>query len=78
MFTIYAGNTTPTHIPNGEPGNEPIVDLPFDPTAATYTYRFDFYLYSVKFYTDDVLMKEWTYDLPLDKMQLFLNAWYPL
>jgi hypothetical protein len=28
MFTIYAGNTTPTHIPNGEPGNEPIVICP--------------------------------------------------
>jgi beta-glucanase (GH16 family) len=42
-----------------------------------HTYRFDFYPNSVKFYVDEVLMKEWTDGLPSDKMQLFLNAWYP-
>lgn len=83
MFTTYAKNEdgspnlTPTHTTNGEPGNEPPMTLPFDPTAGMHTYRFDFYPGSVKFYADDALMKEWTDGLPSDKMQLFLNAWYP-
>jgi beta-glucanase (GH16 family) len=83
MFTTYAKNEdgspnlTPTHTTNGEPGNEPPMTLPFDPTAGMHNYRFDFYPNSVKFYADDVLMKEWTDGLPSDKMQLLLNAWYP-
>lgn len=83
MFTTYSKdadgspNLTPTHTTNGEPGNEPPMTLPFDPTTAMHTYRFDFYPDSVKFYADGMLMKEWTDGLPSDKMQLFLNAWYP-
>jgi beta-glucanase (GH16 family) len=55
MFTTYAKNAdgspnlTPTHTTNGEPGDEPPMTLPFDPTAAMHTYRFDFYPNSVKF-----------------------------
>jgi beta-glucanase (GH16 family) len=83
IFTTYAENAdgspnpTPTHTTNGEPGNEPPITLPFDPTAGMHTYRVDFYPNSVKFYVDEALMKEWTDGLPSDKMQLFLNAWYP-
>lgn len=83
MLTTYAENPdgspnlTPTHTTNGEPGNEPPMTLPFDPTAGMHTYRFDFYPDSVKFFADDVLIKEWTDGLPSDKMQLFLNTWYP-
>ena len=83
MFTTYAENPdgspnlTPTHTTNGEPGNEPPMTLPFDPTAGMHTYRFDFYPNSVAFYADGQLMKEWTDGLPSDQMRLFLNAWYP-
>ncbi len=83
MFTTYAKNSdgspnlTPTHTTNGEPGNEPPLTLPFDPTAGMHTYRFDFYPGSIKFYADGALMKEWTDGLPSDSMRLFLNAWYP-
>lgn len=83
MFTTYAENPdgspnyTPTHTTNGEPGNEPPLTLPFDPTAGLHTYRFDLYPGSVRFYVDGVMMKEWTDGLPRDKMKLLLNAWYP-
>ena len=83
MFTTYSENPdgspnyTPTHTTNGEPGNEPPLALPFDPTAGMHTYRFDLYPGSVRFYVDGVMMKEWTDGLPTDKMKLLLNAWYP-
>jgi endo-1,3-1,4-beta-glycanase ExoK len=83
MFTTYAKNPngspnyTPTHTTNGEPGNEPPVTLPFDPTAGMHTYRFDLYPESVRFYVDGVMIKEWNDGLPTDRMKLLLNAWYP-
>src|SRR5215207_3063266 len=83
MFTTYAKNPdgspnlVPTHTTNGEPGNEPPMTLPFDPTAGMHVYRFDLYPGSVRFYADGVLMKQWTDGLPTDKMKLLLNAWYP-
>src|SRR5918995_411434 len=64
MFTAHAENPdgtpnlTPTHTTNGEPGNEPPMMLPFDPTASMHTYHFDFYPNSVAFYADGQLMKE--------------------
>ncbi len=83
MFTTYAENPdgspnlVPTHATNGEPGNEPPVTLPFDPTAGMHVYRFDLYPDAVRFYVDGVLMKEWTDGLPTANMKLLLNAWYP-
>ncbi|WP_228282422.1 glycoside hydrolase family 16 protein [Rubrobacter tropicus] len=83
MFTTYSKNPdgspnyTPTHTTNGEPGNEPPLSLPFDPTAGMHIYRFDLYPGSVRFYVDGVMMKEWTDGLPSDKMKLLLNSWYP-
>ena len=83
MFTTYSKNAdgtpnlNPTHTTNGEPGNEPIVELPFDPTSGLHNYRFDYYPNSLRFYADGVLLKEWTTGLPTTKIQLFLNSWYP-
>jgi beta-glucanase (GH16 family) len=57
--------------------------LPFDPTDAYHTYRFDYYPGKVSFYVDDVLLQEFpaadlpTDPLPTHPMQLIVNAWYP-
>jgi beta-glucanase (GH16 family) len=57
--------------------------LPFDPTAAYHTYRFDYYPGKVSFYVDDTLLQEFpasdlpTEPLPNRPMQIIVNAWYP-
>jgi beta-glucanase (GH16 family) len=57
--------------------------LPFDPTAAYHTYRFDYYPGKVSFYIDDTLLQEFpaadlpTEPLPNQPMQIIVNAWYP-
>ncbi len=84
IFTTYAKNAdgspnlTPTHTTNGEPGNEPPMMLPFDPTAGMHTYRFDFYPNSVRFYADETLMKQWTDGLPSDNAALLERLVSPL
>ncbi|GAA0562618.1 hypothetical protein GCM10010172_52310 [Paractinoplanes ferrugineus] len=51
--------------------------LPFDPTA-------DFHLYGiaqtrtgVEFYVDDELVQAWDDGVPRERMNLYLNTWYP-
>jgi beta-glucanase (GH16 family) len=57
--------------------------LPFDPTAAYHTYRFEYYPGKVSFYVDDTLLQEFpaadlpTEPLPDQPMQIIVNAWYP-
>jgi len=51
--------------------------LPFDPTKGFHNYRIDYNENSLKFYVDNVLVKEWTEGYTNEKMYLLINTWYP-
>ena len=51
--------------------------LSFDPTKDFHNYRIDYFQDSLKFYVDNVLVKEWTDGYTDEKMYLLVNIWYP-
>jgi hypothetical protein len=61
----------------GEKKNLFIDKLPFDPTAGFHNYRIDYFPNQIRFYADDVLLKEWHQGYTKETMYLVVNTWYP-
>jgi hypothetical protein len=68
LFTTYS---------DGEQTHTETVTLPFDPTEDFHVYAFFYDEESVTFYVDGEPMQEYQGGLPDERMNLYVNTWFP-
>ncbi len=68
FLTTYVG---------GEKTNLFVDKFPFDPTEDFHNYRIDYFPNQLRFYADNVLLKEWNEGFTNESMYIVVNTWYP-